>query len=177
MSVSIGLPQKESGWLAHYTFKSMRILLAGFGLVLMWLGLMKVVEFSQFADAVTAQGLLPESSVKMLGVVLVTLEVFLGAYAIWTAMGSPRRCAYGAIGVTLLLLGFTGYASVLSFFPPPVPVPCGCTGMSAPVESWVPIMKRNAWLTTGASGMVLGFLKLHGHTAAACPNHGDPVLV
>jgi len=162
--------------LAWCLFTIMRIALAGFGIVLMWVGLTKSMELSRFTEIVLAHDLLPDSSVAVLTLLLVVLELLVGAFAFWAAMGSPRRCAIGSVAVTLLLLGFTGYALALSISPPPVPVPCGCTGTSAVVESWVPIMMRNAWVTADASCMVLGFLKFEGRRVHTSQGQGDSVL-
>lgn len=176
MNVPIESRGKLSTRLVWSLLTLMRVVLAGCGIVLVWIGLVKSVEFSRFTEVVLAHDLLPSASVPVLGAALVSIEIFVGAFAIWAAMGSPRRCAIGSVAVTLLLLGFTGYASALSIFPPPVPVPCGCTGTSAVVESWVPIMMRNAWVTTGASCMVLGFLKIQGRRVHKNQSHGDSVL-
>ena len=59
MNVSIGLKQAGPVRLVWCAFTMMRVLLAGLGIVLMWLGLVKAVEFSSFAEAVIAHDLLP----------------------------------------------------------------------------------------------------------------------
>lgn len=124
------------------------------------IGLLKLQDIQSFATIVGEHGLIPETLVGPLASILTGLEVLVGTFAIWGAMGSGKRATFGAAALTTIMLGFTVYAGILVLFPPPAPVSCGCAGTSAPVESWTPIMTRNAWLTTGGSIMTLVLLRI-----------------
>lgn len=63
-----------------------------------------------------------------------------------------------------MLLGFTIYAVAMSLNPPPEPTACGCGGSDAVVESWIPIVLRNAQLAAGSALLTLSFLAMERHS-------------
>lgn len=138
-----------------HAFIVLRAILATAGIFMLGTGLLKLQDTQSFATIVGEHGLIPETLVGPLANILIGLEVLVGTFAIWGAMGSGKRAAFGAAALTTIMLGFTVYAGILALFPPPAPVSCGCAGTSAPVESWTPIMTRNARLAIGGSIMTL----------------------
>jgi hypothetical protein len=143
---------------ASVVLSVLRFVLLIAGLALLLLALFKVSAFENFRDAVLSHGLVPKDFVLIASGIAVGGELLVAIAAVWGALGGAGRGAWGAAALTLILLSFLGYATALVVNPPPAPVSCGCTPNGAKIESWAPVMSRNAWLTTGSSAVTLGFL-------------------
>lgn len=145
--------------LSRLLFVAAKAVLLAVGLSFMYLGLVKLDNFPLFHEAVRSHGLIPERGAGVLAGVAIGLELAFGALAVWGALGGARRCAFSAAGITLLCLALTGYSAIMWLDPPPEPVSCGCSMSGAVVESWAPLMARNAALTSAASLLTLALLR------------------
>lgn len=147
-------------WASAIALRLMKVVLAASGLVVLWLGLAKLDDAGAFVAVVESHGLVPADAVQPLSSLFIAIEIFCGALILWCSLGAASRASWGAAALTALCLSMTAYAMMLVVRPPPEAVPCGCAGGGALVESWAPIMARNAWLTTGAAVLTLCFVGL-----------------
>lgn len=143
-----------------------KLALAASGAALLWTGLIKSVGIGEFIEIVSSHAVFPEYSVAVLATAFVVSEILVGVLALWSSLGEVRRCLIGSAAVAVFLLSLTVYAAILSFYPPPAPTSCGCTGSMEVIESWVPVLKRNAWLTMAAALMTLGWNAISGKQQA-----------
>lgn len=145
-------------WASVIALRLMKTVLAASGLAVLWLGLTKLDDAGAFAAVVESHGLVPAGAVQPLSSLFIWVEIFCGALMLWCSLGAASRASWGAAALTALCLSMTAYAVMLVIQPPPEAVPCGCVGGGVLVESWAPIVSRNAWLTTGAAVLTLCFV-------------------
>lgn len=100
-----------------------RLMRLGLGLVFLYSGLSKSMDLNYFAGVIDAFGILPSGLTFPAGVVIVVLEIILGAGIIQDWRGSLS-------GMLVMLLGFmcvAGYAIYMGY-----DIDCGCFGPGDP---------------------------------------------
>ena len=106
-------------------------------------GVGKLTDAAAFHDALGAHGVLPGELVGAMTWTLPAIELATASWAIWRVLtGRPVRA--GALALAGLFAALALYSTIVAFNPPPSPTPCGCGLSRAPVESWWPIVLRNA---------------------------------
>ena len=113
------------------------------GLLFVLTALAKLSEQGEFAEAVREHGLFAPPLVASVATLVPIIELIIGTVALFASVVG-RRVRIASIGLTLLMITFTAYAILLVVHPPHVAATCGCSLSRAPVESWTPIVLRNA---------------------------------
>jgi hypothetical protein len=132
-----------------------RLALAVVGAVFIFTALVKLRDVDAFRSTILAHGVIPESLGSPAAWSVAVVELGAGVLTILLVLLRPGHISAASVVPAALLAAFAAYALVLRVHPPPVPTSCGCGIISAPIEDWGSLARRN-----GAIALAVALLPL-----------------